>query len=518
MFSIGDVVKHKQSGQVATVTRVGKRQFAINNAPKLTEYVSHWALTSNTTHHNDSRPFPAVASTGVNISMSPVETSTSIPRTTQRRRIHISYNFENDTKAQHLMSHLNIESNVSTSPISRLTPSSELLTPEILLGYLENDSFVERMVQTLISIYTQKLAIYNRLHAELTLTVTNDREKRQDLRYDGIGPEDIDKMFPMTITNIMLLRAVEALCHRARTVRNDITVRQVRKNVSLSITNPEFGITSITGESRRFIRAYLCRVLFMLSKGHQPFMDSFLNIALTGPAGVGKTKLANSIAYVYKQSGILLNGDITILSPADFIGQFVGKTAQKTKGVLLKGLEGVTLIDEAYQLMPCHNGELQPTNSFGPEAITEIVNFLDKYKGLSLVIVAGYTKDITNCFFNANSGLPRRFPVRLELPPYSISDLLNIFINETHRRIGKQIFDRTLAQILYSVMYRVSTTVQNAFEYQAGDMMNLSTIFLEQYYGNHMLDWNSSRQAKQSILMNTVNTYFQSKGLQLHLA
>ena len=157
-------------------------------------------------------------------------------------------------------------------------------------------------------------------------------------------------------------------------------------------------------------------------------MNSFMNMVFTGPAGVGKTKLALSVAYVYEKSGILLKDNIVIVSPKDFVAGYIGQTAPKTVGVLMKGIEGVIFIDEAYQIMPCNEGKIEKGKSFGSEAITEIVNFLDKFVGMNITIVAGYEREIDGCFFGANEGLHRRFPNRVKLDKYEILDIMFAYI------------------------------------------------------------------------------------------
>jgi len=98
-------------------------------------------------------------------------------------------------------------------------------------------------------------------------------------------------------------------------------------------------------------------------------------------------------------------------------------------GVLMKGLEGVVFIDEAYQIARAGK------QSHGDEALGEIVNFLDKYIGLSVVIVAGYKDEMMKNFLGANEGLARRFPLRLDLSNYTPADLFNIFWKTVHANL-----------------------------------------------------------------------------------
>lgn len=227
------------------------------------------------------------------------------------------------------------------------------------------------------------------------------------------------------------------------------------------------------------------------------------------------TKLATSVGFVLAKSGILLVGDVIVASPQDLVAGWVGQTAGKTAGVLRKGLENIIFIDEAYQIMPCQDGKIpKDTKSFGPEAITEIVNFLDKYIGLSIMIIAGYKREIDGCFFAANEGLQRRFPIRWPLPPYSVTDLLNIFLNEASRRLGKNIFKKEDAHYIYTLMEKLNNADDKIFVNQAGDIMNLVSIFLNAYYGSYKVQW-GSYDNNMIIINSTFNTYLRNKGYSM---
>jgi hypothetical protein len=184
----------------------------------------------------------------------------------------------------------------------------------------------------------------------------------------------------------------------------------------------------------------------------------------------------------------------------------------------MKGLEGIVFIDEAYQIMPCQDGKLQTdTKSYGPEAITEIVNFLDKFVGLSIMIVAGYKREIDGCFFAANEGLQRRFPVRMALPPYTMNDLLNIFLKTTITRLDDNIFSPDIAKYIYTVMVQLDAQDEAVFRNQAGDIMNLVSTFLNAYYGSINVEWGSFDN--DVIIVNAAfNRYLASKGLIMTLS
>jgi hypothetical protein len=396
-------------------------------------------------------------------------------------------------------------------------PDADDINPKELIKLVKDDNFCIKVAQSIKDIYKVKLEKYQKLQKKTLQSITNDTaEKNEMLLTSGIEKQEIDRLFPMITINTAFFIKLKALSRLAVTKGREYdkpsVIQMIRKNLLEAITDKEDGILSVTGASRVKIRNQLCKTLYILSKGYRPFMDAFLNLVFTGPAGVGKTKLAKTYSFVFEKAGILLRGDLIVASPKDMVGEYIGHTAIKSAGVLMKGLEGIILIDEAYQIMPCSNGELvKDSKSFGPEAITEIVNFLDKYMGMSIMIVAGYEREMQNCFFGANEGLNRRFPNRISIPPYSNSDLLSIFINEVNTKIGEDIFSEEIIKYIFTIIVKLSQENHSIYANQAGDMVNLSSMFLNSYYGSVKIIWGSFDH--DILIVNSAfNQFLRNKG------
>ena len=195
------------------------------------------------------------------------------------------------------------------------------------------------------------------------------------------------------------------------------------------------------------------------------------------------TKLADTMGYVFSKSGILAIGNVITTSPKDFVAGWVGQTATKATNVLIKSLENVLFIDEAYQLTSKNSG------SYGMEALTELVNFLDKYCGMSITIVAGYEKFMDKYFFGSNEGLNRRFPIRYKLPIYSPKDLRNILTNNVNKRIGKIVFTPNLTNYVLKIINHMLKLYPTIFSNQAGDMINISSEIIRSYYSANKITW-----------------------------
>lgn len=274
-------------------------------------------------------------------------------------------------------------------------------------------------------------------------------------------------------------------------------------------------IKKLKGESRKKIRNQLCSQILAFSQSYKIFTEGYSNITLTGKAGIGKTTTAKIIANVYKHLGVLVYGDLIDTNPSNFIAGYIGQTAIKTNGVLSKSLENVLLIDEAYSLTSCDvkKGELSSGKGFGDEAITQIVHFLSNHRGQCIVMVAGYENAIKGCFLAANEGLPRRFPVQIELPDYSALDLAEIFYDMVNRSTAPKTYFAESVQKQYIYIVVNWLWKHNMLPNQAGDIENLSKRFISNLYTIVALTPYTTEVLKDAL----VTTVYDITGVQISL-
>ena len=104
---------------------------------------------------------------------------------------------------------------------------------------------------------------------------------------------------------------------------------------------------------------------------------------------------------IFYDIGFLSTDAVVSCTASDFIGQYVGQTAPKTKTQLDKALGKVLVIDEAHQLKEGH---------YASEAANELIQFLTRTEnvGRIVVILVGYAQEI-NELMAARPGLSGLF-------------------------------------------------------------------------------------------------------------
>lgn len=144
-----------------------------------------------------------------------------------------------------------------------------------------------------------------------------------------------------------------------------------------------------------------------------------LHLVFTGNPGTGKTSVARILARLYKQIGVLKNGQLVEVDRSELVAGYVGQTALKTQQKINEAIGGILFIDEAYTLA-------KEGNDFGQEAIDTILKEMEDKRGQFVVIVAGYSTPMKK-FIESNPGLKSRFNKYFHFPDYTEEELVEIF-------------------------------------------------------------------------------------------
>jgi hypothetical protein len=87
-------------------------------------------------------------------------------------------------------------------------------------------------------------------------------------------------------------------------------------------------------------------------------------------------------------------------------------------------------LDEAYSLTTWESSrdEGRVLSGYSGEAMAEVVAFLSQRVGATVLVAAGYERQMLNDFLPSNEGLRRRFPYMIWLSDYSAEELIDIYL------------------------------------------------------------------------------------------
>lgn len=361
---------------------------------------------------------------------------------------------------------------------------------------VETREFIIRFKKSLHESYLEKKKIY----ARLLLKAQSNTTKKNILELDSNQTRN-EKAIAQ-IKNVL-----ETLEVRMKT----LSEKRIRKDFNDIIYNQDSGFASLVG--REDVKNMIARRIYTFAKNPLVFAKSFQNIAIYGKSGVGKTKLAETLGWIYAKSGILVRRKFLKVSKQEFTSPYVDESAALTRGVVMSCLEGVLFIDEAYGLTPGDSIFGSLGGSHKDEAITELVNALDTYRGLGVVMVGGYEDKMEKNFMTSNEGMKRRFPEVIRLRDYNseqLTDILIDFILDT-----SQIeIDQSDANYIHSIIAHLNE--KGVFDRQAGDMQNLSADIVNSLYSS-FYSWGSSEEHNRQIIRSGVNTFLKNKNRHEHI-
>ncbi|KAI1387940.1 P-loop containing nucleoside triphosphate hydrolase protein [Hypoxylon trugodes] len=180
-----------------------------------------------------------------------------------------------------------------------------------------------------------------------------------------------------------------------------------------------------------------------------------LNRLFLGPPGAGKTTVAKLYGQIIADLGLVSKKDIMVRNGGDLIGQYIGHTEQRTRGILRDSQGKVLIIDDAHMLYQGTGHGTDDSDVFRQAAVDTLVANTSADPGEDrCIILVGYEDKMREFFNNTNPGLQRRFPMEsaICIKPYSedrLCDILDlkmaeneIKMTESARKVSREVLRR----------------------------------------------------------------------------
>lgn len=156
--------------------------------------------------------------------------------------------------------------------------------------------------------------------------------------------------------------------------------------------------------------------------------SSFHNVhVMLGAPGTAKTTVARYMGQMMFDEKLLSDNRYICINGAELKGKYVGHSAPNTKK-LFESYD-VIIIDEAYSIVE----ESGTTDSFGNEAIAQLIIELENHSTDKLVIFAGYGGEVDEkdnrmkTFLDSNPGIKSRITSTFYFKAYSAKEMVQIF-------------------------------------------------------------------------------------------
>lgn len=199
------------------------------------------------------------------------------------------------------------------------------------------------------------------------------------------------------------------------------------KSSSEKLEKQLFGMENVKQQVREIVevqRYQKRRENFGLNKG------GYHNVhLLIGAPGTAKTTVAKLMGNIMSEAHLLPGNRFICVNGADLKGLYVGHTAPKVRQIFENN--DIIMIDEAYSLTAQCSGEMG--DSFGQEAMAEIITQIEDHGAEKLVMFAGYGgigvepgDNLMKTFIDSNPGLKSRINSTIYFASYTPEQMVEI--------------------------------------------------------------------------------------------
>lgn len=187
------------------------------------------------------------------------------------------------------------------------------------------------------------------------------------------------------------------------------------------------------------VKTFVARLIEYMKKNKTNI--SSRHMAFLGNPGTGKTIVARCLAKELYEKGIIKKNILVETDRSGLVGEYIGKTALKTKEKIEQAMGGILFIDEAYALAHCDSDK-----DFGHEALAILIKAMEDHRDNLIVIFAGY-KDKMQRLFSMNQGLRSRIQYIMEFPDYTVEELKQI-MNKMTFDLGYEVLQEAEKEIV----------------------------------------------------------------------
>jgi replication-associated recombination protein RarA len=139
----------------------------------------------------------------------------------------------------------------------------------------------------------------------------------------------------------------------------------------------------------------------------------FHHMMMSGPPGTGKTTVADDLAGVLYDLGVIKEHKMYPTHASDLVGQYTGEAQANMLEALKKAKGGVLFIDEAHQLAK---------DQFGQRALQTLIKPMADPDFDTVVIFAGYPDQLKE-LYKVDEGLRSRIPTDLKFKRFNQEEL-----------------------------------------------------------------------------------------------
>ena len=338
---------------------------------------------------------------------------------------------------------------------------NDLITFDDFKKICQTPAFIKNFTKSLKISFDEKLKRYHPFKKKV-----EERLEGMKARNGRQQPQSIEFGRALGLNNDLEI-IIDTLKRRLK----ELSETEVKRSFRKIIYNKRQGFQAIIGQEH--IKNDIARTLYVFSNNAKLFLSGFQNMIILGNPGLGKTKLAECMAYIYSKTGILCRKRFELIKGTDLISPFVSDTPGHASAILERNLESYLGIDEAQDM-----GSDDPHRSnHGGEAINAFLGFMDTYHGLQIVSFHGYKQQFYDNVLSKNPGLKRRFKVTYELVDYTPTELTLILIRFLEEK-GSISVSQKEAEALAAMINHTLSQLPRAFDDQAGDMTNMTDEIL----------------------------------------